>query len=163
MITLAQGNYSFNYRIVGVALHEGYVLLHRGEREDFWTLPGGRAELGENAEATLGREMQEELGAGIEVERLLWVVENFFNYLGRSWHELAFYFAMSFPDDSPLYNRDAPFFGHEDFYEEAPSMKLIFQWHPVERLEEVNLLPSFLRAGLKSPPHHTEHVVHTDI
>ena len=89
MITLAHGDYSFNYRIVGVALHDGHVLLHRGESEDFWTLPGGRAELGEPAEETLRREMREELGVEVEVERLLWVVENFFSYQGRSWHELA--------------------------------------------------------------------------
>lgn len=42
-------------------------------------------------------------------------------------------------------------------------MKLIFEWRSVEGLEKVNLLPSFLRTGLKSPPQHTEHIVHTDV
>ena len=162
MITLAHGDYSFNYRIVGVALHDGHVLLHHGESEDFWTLPGGRAELGELAEETLRREMREELGVEVEVERLLWVVENFFTYLGRSWHELAFYFAMTLPHDSPLYRRDEPFFGQEEFPAPTSGMTLIFQWHPVEGLDSVNLLPSFLRTGLMSPPKHTVHIVHTD-
>jgi hypothetical protein len=40
MITFKSERNAFNYRIVGVALHEGRVLLHKGEDEDFWTLPG---------------------------------------------------------------------------------------------------------------------------
>ena len=78
MIRFEEGNNCFNYRVVGVAIHENSVLLHQGEGEDFWTFPGGRAEFGETAEQTLKREMQEEIGVEVEVVRLLWFVENFF-------------------------------------------------------------------------------------
>jgi ADP-ribose pyrophosphatase YjhB (NUDIX family) len=72
MIRLEEGDNCFNYRIVGVGVHENSVLLHQEEGEDFWALPGGRAEFGETAEQTLKREMREEIGAEIEVVRLLW-------------------------------------------------------------------------------------------
>ena len=62
MIRLQAATGSFNYRIVGVAVRGDEVLLHRAVTDDFWALPGGRAELLEPAEATLRREMREELG-----------------------------------------------------------------------------------------------------
>ena len=34
----------------GLAVRDGLVLVHQGEGEGFWTLPGGRAEIGEPAE-----------------------------------------------------------------------------------------------------------------
>src|SRR5689334_20866446 len=98
MIRFDQGNYRFNYRVVGVAIHDGRVLLHQGEGESFWTLPGGRAELGESAEQTLQREMREELEIEIEIVRLLWVVENFFRFDQKNYHELSLYFLMRLPD-----------------------------------------------------------------
>ena len=163
MIRMTQGTRAFNYRIVGAAFHDGRVLLHRADNEEFWTLPGGRAELGEPATETLKREMREELSADVEIERLLWIVENFFTYMGAQWHELALYFLMSFPPDSPLHNETAPFSGYESFYEAQPEgVTLIFQWFPLSELENLTLYPSFLKSGLQALPTTPEHVVHTD-
>ena len=86
--------------MVGVAIHDGSVLLHRADHESFWTLPGGRVEHGETAEQTVKREMQEELETDVDVVRLLWLVENFFEYDGRRYHEIALYFLIRFPDNS---------------------------------------------------------------
>lgn len=82
MITFDHGKARFNFRVVGVALDGDRVLVHRPERDDFWTLPGGRGELLEPARDTLAREMLEEIGAEVQVGRLVWVVENFFQYQG---------------------------------------------------------------------------------
>lgn len=49
MITFDADAGRFNCRVVGVALHERHVLIHRSETDDFGTLPGGRAELMEPA------------------------------------------------------------------------------------------------------------------
>jgi ADP-ribose pyrophosphatase YjhB (NUDIX family) len=95
MIRFDQGTRRFNYRVVGVAIHNDAVLLHRADHEPFWTLPGGRAEHGETAEQTIRREMLEELATDVHVVRLLWLVENFFDYEGLSYHELALYFGST--------------------------------------------------------------------
>lgn len=62
MIRFEAGDNCFNYRVVGVAAYNGSVLLQQGEGEDFWIIPGGRAELGEPAELTLRREMTDHHG-----------------------------------------------------------------------------------------------------
>ncbi|HET9494159.1 MAG TPA: NUDIX domain-containing protein [Chloroflexia bacterium] len=162
-ITFTTGDRAFNLRAVAVIVHNGRALLHRAVVDDFWALPGGRVELGEAAADTLRREMREEIGEEVEVGRLLWLVENFFEYMGKRWHEIAFYFEVRLPPGCPLYEATEPFSGMEDFYPEGSGgIELIFQWHSVDGLESVYLLPSFLRTGLRSLPEQTQYIVHED-
>jgi ADP-ribose pyrophosphatase YjhB (NUDIX family) len=156
MITFDEDNIRFTNRIVGIAYDGDRVLLHRAESDDFWALPGGRAELLETAAETLRREMREEMNENVDVERLVWIAENFFEYEPRSFHEIGFYFLMHLPPDSPLRQRTEPFFGQEG------DLRIVFEWFPVETLEQVYLFPTFLRTGLKNLPASTVHVVHRD-
>ena len=156
MITIDEGEMRFTYRVTGIVLDGDRVLLQRGDREEFWFLPGGRGELLEPARKTLKREMREELGVEVRVERLLWVMENFYEHNEKSHHELDLYFLMSLPDGSPVCRED-------EFERDDEGVKLIFKWHPIAELESVGILPSFLRPGLKSIPPGTEHVVHSDL
>ena len=55
MIVIDKAQRRFNYRIAGLAFRDGALLVHQAEGDDFWTLPGGRAEIGEPAEQTLRR------------------------------------------------------------------------------------------------------------
>ena len=163
MITFEKGGIGFNYRVAGIAINDNQVLLHRAEVDDFWSLPGGRVELLESSVDALKREMREELGIEIHVERLIWVtenffkVENFFKYDNKSWHELGFYFLMTFPDDCHLYGNSEAFAGDEQ------GIKLIFEWYKIDELEGILLYPTFLRKALNSIPASTEHVVDTDV
>lgn len=155
-ITFERNGVKFNYRVVGVLLDENRVLLHRAEYDDFWSLPGGRSELGERAVETIVREMREELEAEVQVERLLWVVENFFDYERTHYHELAFYFLLGLPRESSLRNKHEPFPGDEE------GIPLIFRWHDLDDLDALRLYPSFLKQALRSIPGSVEHVVHVD-
>lgn len=96
----------FNFRIAGLGFRDGHVLVHRAAHEDFWTFPGGRAEIGETSVETLKREMVEELGVEVSVGRLLWTVENFFRYEERDYHEIGFYYAMDIPAHFPFHPSD---------------------------------------------------------
>jgi len=156
MITFDEDHIRFTNRIVGVAYDGDRVLLHRTEADDFWALPGGRAELLETAAETLRREMREEMNEEVSVDRLVWIAENFFEYGPRSFHEIGFYFLMHLPPDSPLRQKTEPFYGQEG------DLKIIFEWFRVETLEQVYLFPTFLRTGLKALPASTVHVVHRD-
>jgi ADP-ribose pyrophosphatase YjhB (NUDIX family) len=184
MIAFDAGRVRFSFRVTGVAVRDGRVLLQHirqpvrrqpagevalpGERvpsrqveiDDFWCLPGGRAELLEPAADTLRREMREELGVAVGVERLLWVVENFFDHDGRAYHELGLYFAMALPPDAGLHARTGPFAGDEAFHEGG--IALVFQWQPLDRLGGLALYPTFLRQALRALPATTAHLVHRD-
>ena len=156
MITFEQGSVRFNYRVVGIALDGDRVLLHRWEKDDFWALPGGRGELLEPAEETLAREMREELGVDIRIERLVWVVENFFEYDDHDYHELAFYFLMVLPPDCYVLKK------HEPFWSEDNGVTITFQWFRRDEVADLELYPTFLKQGLRSLPETTQHIVHVD-
>jgi ADP-ribose pyrophosphatase YjhB (NUDIX family) len=156
MAAIAARHARFNYRVAAVCLRERHVLLHRGVKDDFWTLPGGRPELYESSHDALVREMQEEMGLRVEIQRLLWVVENFFEYEGEQAHELSFFYLMSLPKNS----------GHDDVRKDSTGFEgdipIIFRWFPIERLAEVPLYPTFLKIALVDLPASPAHMVHTE-
>ncbi len=156
MITFDRGNVRFNYRITGVVIVDGKVLLQRNAGEEVWFMPGGRAELGEPAEETLRREMREELGVDIVVERLLWVVENFFEIADTKFHELGLFFLMSFPGNASLVDTDRSILIKDSGYE------FVFQWHSLDMLDDIVLVPWFLKTALKALPETIQHIVHID-
>ena len=95
----------------------------------------------------------------VTVERLLWTVENFFEYQGTSFHELGLYFLIALPRESGLYEKEH-FEGVEDYYPPAGrNLKLYFKWHSLDALDNLTIVPEFLRAGLRSVPDHPQHVV----
>lgn len=155
MIRFEAGGVRFNMRLVAVILAGERVLVHRTESESFWSLPGGRAELLETTRDGLAREMTEELDTEVEVGRLLWLVENFFEYEGMPYHELGLYFLVTLPLASSLLASDA-FPGYEG------SLELIFRWAGLNELDHMVLLPSFLKVGLRNLPTTTQHIVHHD-
>ena len=59
MISFDLGSHRFQVRAAAVIVHEESVLLHRLESDDFWALPGGRVEPGEEASDTVVRELYE--------------------------------------------------------------------------------------------------------
>lgn len=156
MITFDRGNLRFSYRVAGVAIRDGKVLLQKPVEGGFCFLPGGRAELQESAGETLRREMQEELHVDVTVGRLLWVVENFFEHNGKTFHELGLYFLMTFADDSPVVDTS------KTILVEETKHKFILQWYALDGLDSIQLYPSFLQTALRSLPDSTEHIVHID-
>jgi 8-oxo-dGTP pyrophosphatase MutT (NUDIX family) len=159
MIIIKQGSLRFVYRVAGVAVHRDRVLLHRAADDNFWALPGGRGEMMEPSPETLRREMREELSADVAVDRLLWVVENFFDYTGKTCHELGLYFLMTFPLDSPVWARGEAFEGQE-LFPDGRRLTLYFQWFPLASLEALTVVPSFLPAGLRQLPLTPQHIIH---
>jgi ADP-ribose pyrophosphatase YjhB (NUDIX family) len=75
------------------------------KRERFHRPLGGGIEFRERAEDAVTRELLEETGLAIVVERLLGVVENLFTHEGRDRHEICFVFEASF-ENADVYERE---------------------------------------------------------
>jgi ADP-ribose pyrophosphatase YjhB (NUDIX family) len=158
LVSFDQSTGRFNYRVAGVAIHNGRVLLDRNTRNSYWVLPGGHPDMMEPMSKAVRREIHEEIGADVEVVRLLWVVENFFEKK-KPIHELSFYFHVQLTPDSPLLLSDGPFYGMEHKY------PLIFQWFPLDEavLSALPLYPAFLTKALLSLPDSPQHVVFNEV
>ncbi|TCS35679.1 NUDIX hydrolase [Reinekea marinisedimentorum] len=151
MLRFDVGDSRFNFRSAAVIIHEGHVLIHRSEKDNFWALPGGRVEFFETSEDTLPREILEELGVHSYVVRLLWHVENFFEYAGKNYHEISNYFLAELVE-RPEITPEVDFPGIEE------ELDLIYRWVPVNKLSEYVLKPSFLVEGIQSLPLTTEYI-----
>lgn len=64
-------------RVTGVLIDDGQLLLVRQkvDQDRGWSLPGGRVELGETLQDALVREMKEETGLDVSIQRLLYVAD----------------------------------------------------------------------------------------
>lgn len=142
-ISYEQNNNKFNFRVAGIVIDKGRVLLHTTEQDDFWNLPGGRVELNETTEAAIVREMAEELGVHVEAQRLAFVSEDFFEYDGLKYHEVGFYYIITLPEAHKLYS-EIEFKGLED------NGKLIFKWFYLDELEQMEVYPVFLKKELSN-------------
>jgi ADP-ribose pyrophosphatase YjhB (NUDIX family) len=152
MITFKPADIRFTFRVGGVLIHSEHVLCQLSSQGDFWFLPGGRAELGESASVTLFREMQEELGVDVKIERLLYIVENFFTDPDDTWHELGLYYLITAPAGSYLHQNLETIMRVDEV-----GNHLRFDWLPIAQLEELPLYPLFFQRALKVIPEHTVH------
>lgn len=64
---------TFRIGVYAIIFGEGTVLLAHRRDIDWWNLPGGGMELGETVEEAMCREVREETGLEVEVERLVGV------------------------------------------------------------------------------------------
>jgi ADP-ribose pyrophosphatase YjhB (NUDIX family) len=154
MLVIKSKHARFTVRVAGVCLRDDHVLLHTGEGTDFWSLPGGRCEMGEPTADTLRREMEEETGLQVIVGDLLWVMENFYTAEGKAFHELGFYYRMELPADTPPPQAQPEFTGMEGAHE------LAFRWFPLTEIAHLRLYPTYFRQALRDLPQCTQHVVH---
>ena len=155
MLHFEKDNQRFNMRAAGVCVQHNHVLLHQSDRDDFWSLPGGRVEWQEATHDTLKREMREELNVTVQVSRLLWVVENFFPYDHKTFHELGFYYLMQLPGNSTLNDTTRTATASDG------PLTLTFRWFALNALPE-RLYPSFLTTSLAALPDVTTHLIHHD-
>jgi ADP-ribose pyrophosphatase YjhB (NUDIX family) len=153
MISVDVGGFRFQLRAAAVVIHDRFVLLHRLEGDEFWALPGGRVEPGEDARSTLIREMDEELAESVECDKLLYVVEKFFAHAGKPNHEIGLYFATRLSPQSELFEKSRSYSGTEG------SSRLEFRWFAIEQLRRLDLRPSFLRESLSQPVLQFQHIV----
>ncbi|MEH7884298.1 NUDIX hydrolase [Bacillus sp. JJ1609] len=141
----------FNYRVAAVIVKNGHVLIHKQGTDSYWALPGGRVEVMEDSQTSIIREVKEELGLNVNVERLLWFTENFFDYNNKNYHEIGLYYQVAIVDGSFTFKTE-PFYGEE-------GERLIYQWVPVEELEEILLYPEFLKSALLEIPFTPQHLI----
>ena len=129
------GNQSILVRTRAIVFNEENELLvqhHLGSKPNFYRLPGGGVRFGEKVEDCVVREVREESGLDVTVDRLVWV-RDFLNQF--PYHSIEFFFLANVVG------------GEFNPSPEGENMELSFK--SVEELEKVVFHPKVLVAKLK--------------
>lgn len=156
MLTFDIDNGRFNVRAAGVCIEDGHLLAQRFDGSEYWVLPGGRIEMGEDSATALMREMREELpvSGSIRIERLLWFAELFFAPSDdTTFHELGFYYLMALPHGHELRDKSVTTRGHD------AGIHFELSWLPLDTLDAYPIVPYFLRTELLALPPAPRHLI----
>lgn len=145
----------FHFRVVGICRVGGRILLHRAAKDAYWTLPGGRVEMGESTHDALRREMVEEIGEAVTIGRTSFVAENFFTLREKRFHEIDVGLEMHLAPDSRVALV-------ESFPSQEEGSDVTFAWISELRrvLDALPLLPAFLPEALTDGSSSIRHILH---
>ena len=137
-ILFRKDEWVFSYRVAGIVINNGKVLLQKTADDPAYAFPGGHVELGETNEETLVREFMEEIGADVAVKELKWVAEIFFPWGKSPCHQICLYYMVDITDDRTP--KDGVFMAKEHI--EGRNFDLEFHWVPIEETGTLELYPT---------------------
>ena len=150
-LTFLDSNNMLNIRVAGIIIKDNKVLMVKNLRSDYIYSLGGRLKFGENSRDAVVREVWEETGVLMEVDRLGFVYENFFtghtpSKMDKTVYEITFFYYMKVPENFQIKN-DIP------TTEENPETLVWLDWHSDEEY-----YPLFYRTELDNPSHDVKHI-----
>lgn len=103
-LTVPAGEGLLNIRVGAIIRRGGKVLMVSNPGVSYFYSVGGRLRFGETTEEAVKREVFEETGVHMEVDRLGFIHENYFTgdtgfAIGLPVHEIAFFYYMNVPED----------------------------------------------------------------
>ena len=143
-----------NVRAGAIIMTDGKLLMVSNGGDYLYSV-GGRVKFGETAEEAIVREVFEETGVQMEIDRLGFVHENYFygdapSNLNKLIYEITFFFYMKVPDTfAPI---------SESFTEDNSKEHL--RWVSLD--EDMKMYPEFFRTELKDPTDTVKHFTTRD-
>lgn len=150
--TVAIDNGYINIRVGAIIMKGNKFLMVGNQKDEYLYSVGGRIQFGESAEEAVVREVFEETGVRLEVDRLGFVHENFFygdygKKENKLIYEISFFFYMKTPDDfEPVC---------DSFTDDESKERLIW----VDEKSDITYYPTFFRKELRNPSSSVKHIV----
>lgn len=150
--TVAIDNGYINMRVGAIIMKGNKFLMVGNQKDEYLYSVGGRIQFGESAEEAVVREVFEETGVRLEVDRLGFVHENFFygdygKKEDKLIYEISFFFYMKVPANFEP--------SCDSFTEDHKKEKLI--WVTAE--SDIVYYPEFFRTELQHPKQGVKHIV----
>lgn len=142
-----------NIRVGAIIMKDGKILMvGNKERDKYLYSVGGRVKFGETADEAIVREVYEETGEMMEIDRLGFIHENYFysdmpSRLGAPIYELSFFYYMKVPDGFEL--------KCDSFTEDGQKEYLCW----ISPDDHMRYYPAFFRTELSHPEMTVRHIV----
>ena len=145
-------DHMFSYRVAGVCVRDGKVLLQKPKSDTGYAFVGGHVAFGETGAQTLQREFHEEMGVDISVGALRWMAEIFFTWGDQPCQQICLYYdvaADALPREACWKNRES-------------SSDVEFFWVPLDELDGLELYPPQAKKLLRSPISGVSHFIYRE-
>ena len=117
-ITVLCGQGIVNIRVGAIILNGDKILMASNSDVDYLYSVGGRIKFGECAEEAIKREVLEELGVALEIERLGIIHENFFYGSDKKLtYEISLYYYMKMNENDTTFKTENVENDRREFYE----------------------------------------------
>ena len=129
----------FHGRTCGIIKQGDKFLIMRVNKTNYYHIPGGHIEIGENSKAGVIREIKEEIGCVVKDAKLFAIQENFWERKGKKCHGIEFYYIINPSVDFAVkdYERIENDKGEEKLLE--------FKWVNIQELLNVDLRPANIK------------------
>jgi 8-oxo-dGTP pyrophosphatase MutT (NUDIX family) len=111
------------------------LLFAKNINSPYYYLVGGGIEENETSEEAIVREIYEETGLNLDVDKLVIIQERFHKIDKQKFHEIRFFYSVK--DNVEINIPDGT------FTDQGTDETL--HWFPIDKLNEYNIVPSFLK------------------
>lgn len=144
----------FNCRVNGICVKENKIFLSKMKDDKYWTFVGGKVKFSESTDTAILREYREEVGADLQIDKLIAVIENFFDLDGCSWHQYIFFYQLR--DDNNVLEL---FDGERQIADEKNA---IYKWVDLSELANIQIKPDCSNEILKCIPQNIQHYINRE-
>lgn len=135
-------------RAAALIIKDNNFLAVKSSDYDCYYTVGGGIKINETSEEAVIREVYEETGYRLKIERLAFVQERFLEVDKQPYHEIAFFYLMK--DSADINISDNSF---------TDQQKETLHWLPLNDLSKINLVPGFLKTKSFENITVTEHII----
>lgn len=144
-INTANGNFSL--RAAALIIQNNQLLVIKHDHFDCFYTIGGGINVNEASSDAVIREVFEETGYLLSVDRLVYIQERFYPINHTPHHEVVFFYLMK-SADVRIENGTCTDHPEEKLY-----------WLPLDELRHAKLVPEFLRTALTHLPEEIVHII----
>jgi len=138
----------FTCRAAALIINNNKLLMAKTANYPMYYTIGGAIQIHENSEEAIIREIFEEIGCHLEINRLVFIQERFFEVQKKKHHEIVFFYLMK--SEPIAYISD---------YSKTDQPKETLHWLPLDELENYDITPQFLKSKCLSNITSLEHII----
>ncbi len=150
------GKNIFRYRVAMIIIEDDHLLTAKNNMSDYYYTLSGAVNLGESSENAARKLTLEMINENYDVERLLTIVENFFNYefndTQYDFHEITFYYLMEEKGRKDIIQKN----------DIGGGRKESFTWIPMNEIKTIEMRPEIVKEIIQKLPENVETIINDE-